>query len=207
MTQILLKIVSISIACAVLCLPAMSWADGFESQPEMARRFSYNFHKQHDRGLYLRLGAGVGYLSSSITPPYEGETVEKSGVRFGYGAHLGGYVAPRWALHLSQWGQLGASRGSLGAGPGTTFYFKEAKNMFLSASLGGVTLYDSAPDLDFGTQWALGGELEAGLGTWVSPHASLGVSLVAGGHLLNLDQDMISGSGWHAGARLTWALH
>lgn len=174
---------------------------------ELSTTFSFNFHQHHDRGVYTRLGAGVGYVTASITPPYQGEEVNETGARFGYNAVLGGFVRPQFAVHLSHWGQLGAHRGSLGAGVGQTFYLKEDQNVFLSTSLGAVTLYDDAPDVTFARQFALGGEVEAGLGTWVSLDSSLGASLVAGGHLLDLDRDAVMGSGWHAGVRVTWAFH
>lgn len=182
-------------------------ADEFNAEPEMATRFQHNFHKHHGRGIYTRLSAGLGYVSASITPPYQGAEVEDEGLRFGYGAHLGGYVVPRLALHVSQWGQVGASRGGLGLGVGQTFYIRESKNTYISTSVGGVALYDQAPDVAFAAQWALGGEIEAGIGSWVSARSSLGAALVAGGHVLDLDQDGISGSSWHAGIRLTWAIN
>ncbi len=198
------KIQVITILC-VMCASVQVQADEVSPEPELATRFKYNFHKHHDRGLYSRLGAGLGFVSSSITPPYQGAEVEDEGLRLAYGAHLGAFVVPRLALHVSQWGQLGAQRGGLGVGVGQTFYVKEAKNTFVSTNLGAVTLYDQAPDVRVAQQWALGGEVEAGLGTWVSRRSSLGVSLVAGGHVFDLDQDGISGSSWHAGLRLTWA--
>lgn len=196
-----------SVLCVMMSSQALYAQDYVEPSQgmELGSRFRFNFHRHHDRGLYSRLGAGLGYVSASIIPPYQGAEVEEQGLRFGYGAHLGTYVVPRLALHLAQWGQVGARRGGLGVGIGQTFYVRESKNAFLSTSFGAVTLYDQAPDVQFGEQWALGGELEAGLGSWVSLRSSLGASLVAGGHLFDLDQDGVSGSSWYVGMRLTWA--
>ncbi len=208
MKQIKMKTSIISVLCSIMVSgPAQAGQDTIEPEQNMdvASQFRFNFHRQHDRGVYSRLGAGLGYVSASITPPYQGAQVEDEGLRMAYGAHLGGFAVPRLALHLSQWGQIGAQRGGLGLGIGQTFYIKESRNTFISTSLGAVTLYDQAPDVRFAEQWALGGEVEAGLGSWVSSRSSLGASLVAGGHVFDVDQDGISGSSWHVGLRLTWA--
>ena len=95
----------------------------------------------------------------------------------------------------------------MGVGPGLTFYFDETQNYYLSVAAGASTLYDEAPDLEPLTQWGLSAEAELGMGWWVSAHGSLGISLVAGATAFDLDRDQVAGSGFHAGARLTFSLN
>lgn len=177
-----------------------------ESGPEFGESFEFNFERTHDRGLYARVSAGLGWVATEVVPPAALE-VAHAGVGLTYGAHLGALALPQFSLHLSQWGQVGPERGFLSLGPGLTFYFEEDDNTFLSVAAGATTLYDAAPDLDPLTQWGLGGEVEVGMGWWVAAHSSLGVSLVGGGSAFDLDGDGIAGAGWYASLRMTFAFN
>ncbi len=192
-----------------MLLSSSAWAgETYEPGPELQESFDFNFERTHDRGLYLRGSAGLGYTATQVVPAAPGgEAGDQAGVGLTYGAHLGGFVSERFALHLSQWGQLGAERGFLSVGPGLTFYFAEDANHFLSVVAGATTLYDAAPDVGVFTEMGLATELELGTGWWVTPHSSLGVSLVGGATAFDLDRNQVAGQAWYAGARLTFALN
>lgn len=203
-----LTVMSLMALMALKTSSAFAQDEYVEPGPDLAESFDFNFERTHDKGVYLRASAGLGFASSTVSPPAPGgETGDQSGMSLTYGAHLGGFVAPRVSLHLSQWGQIGAERGFLSAGPGLTFYFLEDANFFFSVAAGATTLYDAAPDLDAFTQLGLGTEAELGTGWWVSPESSLGLSLVGGATAFDLDGDQVAGSGWYAGLRMTYAFN
>jgi hypothetical protein len=183
-----------------------------ESGPELVEEFEYNFERVHDKGVYARASAGLGWVSTQLTQGASGETSgaqvrERAGVGLIHGAHVGGLVAGQLALHLSHWGQVAPERGFLSAGGGVTFYFAEDANAFVSVVGGASTLYDASGGVDVFSQWGLGGELELGMGWWVAAHSSMGVSLVGGGTAFDLDGDQVAGSGWYAGVRMTLAVN
>ena len=186
---------------------SVAWADEYTAgQTPFEERFTHNFVRAHDRGLYARFSLGVGYVSDQVVPGVSVARDESRGMRTLYGAHVGGYVAPRLALHLSNFSELGFDRGTFGVGPGLTFYPFEDKNWLLSLSLGGVSLYDGAPDIEFLEQWGVGTEVECGTGWWASDHAAIGLSLVGGAHAFDLDGDGVASSSWHVGLRLSVSL-
>lgn len=202
-------------AAGVLLMGTVGWVGGISDvhadtlEPDatpMRTTFSTNFARTHDRGVYGRLSLGLGYVSDRVVPGVGQAEDATKGARAMYGAHAGMLVAPRLALHLSHVAQLGADRGSLGVGGGVSFYPREDKNWLVSMSLGGVSVYDAAPDIVLGEQWGLGGEVEVGSGWWVSDHASLGMSLVGGAHAFDLDGDGIASSSWHVGVRVALSL-
>lgn len=202
--------VVLAVLATMMFVSTSAWAqeEYVEPGPEIAEAFEFNFEKNHDQGVYLRASAGLGFVATDVSPPAPGASSgELAGAGLTYGAHIGGFVAPRVALHLSQWGQISPERGFLSAGPGVTFYLLEDANFFFSAAGGVTTLYDAAPDLDAFTQIGLGGEVEFGTGWWVSPHTSLGLSLVGGGSAFDLDGDQVAGAGWYAGLRMTFAVN
>ena len=197
-----------ALSAALLCFAGDAFAQALEPDTIPVReRFTYNFDHVHDRGVYMRLGLGGGYVSDKITPGIEQAEDVSSGARWLMGAHLGMLVVPRFALHLSHFGELGADRGALGLGAGVTFYPIESSNWLLGVSLGGVTAYDEAPDIVLGEQWGFGGEAEVGMGWWVGSRTSLGLSVVTGAHAFDLDGDRIASSAWHVGLRVSVSLN
>lgn len=203
-------------ACALAgCLASLACAPTAAAQERVTpaptpikSRFDYNFHRNHDRGVYGRLSAGLAYMDVAIIPPAEGAGLDReAGARGHYAGQLGYLVAPRLSVGLAQWSQLGGTRGVLGAGPAVTFYFKQDRNLFISAAVGAQTVYDEAPDIRLGEQWGLGTELELGTGWWISRRAAFGLSFAGGAAAFDLDGDHIAAQGWHAGLRLTLSMN
>ncbi len=191
----------------LLAWPSASQAgEPFTPAPQLSERFQYNFRQRHDRGFYLRLGAGAGYLDASIDAPTE-ETLRTQGIRLSYALHTGFFVKERLVLGLAQFSQLSGARGLLHAGPAATLYFQEDRNLFMSAALGAQTFYDTAGNIDLLRQWGVGGEVELGTGWWVGDHSHLGLSFATGISGFDLDQDSITGQGWHVGLRATVGLN
>lgn len=192
---------------ALLAWPSASQAgEPFTPAPQLSERFQYNFRQRHDRGFYLRLGAGAGYLDASIDAPTE-EALRTQGIRLSYALHTGFFVKERLVLGLAQFSQLSGTRGLLHAGPAATLYFQEDRNLFIGAALGAQTFYDTSANIDPLRQWGVGGEVELGTGWWVGDHSHLGLSFATGISGFDLDQDSITGQGWHVGLRATVGLN
>jgi len=177
-----------------------------EAQLPVAERFETNFSHTHDRGLYVRLGAGVAYAPQQILPSLVGQDAP-SAWRLDEALALGLYLDDGLVMHLSQWGQLGATRGQLASGLGLSYYFDPQGMTLISASFGATTAYDQAPDINAFEQWGVAASLELGSGWWVSREGGLGFVFGLGAHHMDLDNDGIRSVGWQAGLKLTWSVH
>jgi hypothetical protein len=94
---------------------------------------------------------------------------------------------------------LGGDVGVLGFGPGATYYFESRNNAWLSGQIGAVTIKDRE---NWGDQWAIGTEIEAGLYGWTGRKWSMGASVFGGLEGINLDGDDRMPWGWRLGLRL-----
>jgi hypothetical protein len=173
---------------------------------EVVGRFSHDFARHHDRGLYFRFGAGVGVRAASFTAGPFG-AVWGPGPQTQLELALGGFVADGFALHLSFAPSLGSVRGALAGGLGVTFYPAAGENLHVSAYLGAATPYDAGDQgVTPGGELALAGGVSLGTGLWVSDQATLGLSVFASGAHVDLDMNATLYTDWQAGARLTFTI-
>ncbi len=166
-----------------------------ERQPirqPVQRRFQRNLRYNHDRGVFFRMGAGAGYGARDL-----GVSVKGIGVMPQIA--VGWLPVEATAIHLSGWGLIGQDVMTLGAGPGVTHYFDQRENLWISAQIGPVTADGGGMLFE---QWALGGELEAGLFGWTGARFSMGGSLFGGVAGIDLDGDDRQISGWRLGIRV-----
>jgi hypothetical protein len=157
------------------------------------------YHK-HD-GFYLRLQAGVGYLTTSAS--YQGSTQNMSGPGVSYSAAFGGAIAPNLILYGEVLGMIvpdpsvsyggvsttssGTTMALVGLGPGLAYYL-EPTNLYLS---GTVTLshlevsYNYYSDDYYYSDYTPSTESYTGVGFsavvgkewWVSTNWGLGAAL------------------------------
>ena len=150
----------------------------------------YGYH-QHD-GFYLRITAGLGYLSASESQ--NGANVTYSGLGESYSAAFGGTIAPNLILYgeflgtsitnasWSSGGQTQAYSGldltQFGFGPGIAYYV-EPVNLYLSGTLTFTKIYFSDTstsnpidntDLGIGLSFMVGKEW------WVTPDWGIGIA-------------------------------
>lgn len=177
-----------------------------EAQLPVSERFETNFSHTHDRGLYFRLGAGVAYAPQQILPELVGQETP-SAWRLDEALALGLYLDDGFVAHVTQWGQLGATRGLLASGLGLSYYIDPKGMTLISASLGATTAYDQAPDIKAFEQWGLAGMVELGSGWWISREGGVGFVFGLGAHHMDLDGDGVRSTGWQAGLKLTWSVH
>lgn len=178
----------------------------YAPEPELVERFETNFAQTHDRGLYFRTSLGLAYAPTQVLPTLVGQETPSSW-KLGQEFSLGFYPTTQLALHVSQWGSLGATQGEVAAGLGITYYFAEQSNWMISAMLGPMSFYDEAPDVRFLEQWGLAGEVLFGTGWWIASDWNLGLGVVAGAHHGDLDQDGLTSAGWHTGLRVVLGLN
>ncbi len=157
------------------------------------------YHK-HD-GFYLRLQAGIGYLTTSVS--YQGSTRNMSGPGVSYSAAFGGAIAPNLILYGEVLGMIvpdpsvsyggtsttssGTTMALVGFGPGLAYYL-EPINLYLS---GTVTLshlevsYNNYSDDYYYSDYNPSTESYTGVGFsalvgkewWVSTNWGLGAAL------------------------------
>lgn len=187
--------------CLLVCLPSVCMAQ------EIVERFDHNFAQTHDRGWYLRVGAGTRFAHTLLVPAFEGKQDDTvRGWSMGLDVNVGGYIADQLVLHASHWSLLGLSRGVLSQGVGLTYYFDEHSGWFVSSTLGVATVYDQAPDIGLFDQWSLSAQAQFGTSWWISDQASLGVVVHAGGAHADIDGDGVLFAGWQMGvmAIMSW---
>jgi hypothetical protein len=160
------------------------------------RRFETKFDKRHDRGVYVRMSAGVGWASGQTL---DGGTRVSQGMGVGLLPSLavGSVLWEGTALHGGVWGLMSGNSIEIGVGPGLTHYFDPAKNLWISAQAGPVT----RPSRGL-SEWAAGGELEGGVGGWTGDHCARRRSLFGGGTGGNFDGNDRRFSSWRIGLRL-----
>jgi hypothetical protein len=163
-----------------------------EMEQPVHRRFQRNLRFNHDRGVLVRVAAGAGYSSREVGVIVEGIGVTPQ-------IAVGWLPVEATAIHLSGWGSIGQSVTTVGAGPGVTHYFEQKENLWVSAQIGPVTADAGGSWFE---QWALGGELEAGLFGWTGARFSMGGSLFGGVEGIDLDGDQKEISGWRLGIRV-----
>ncbi len=171
-----------------------------EVEQPVNRRFQRNLRYNHDRGLFLRVGGGVGYGRRTLAAGSGTDGgVSIDGIGVLPELSVGWLPVEKTAVHLSGWGQIGQGVANLSAGPGVTHYFDASENFWISAKIGvGSTEVDKGR-LD---QWMASSELEMGLYGWSGPRWSLGGSLFGGVKGVDLDGDGTASSGWHLGIRV-----
>jgi len=150
----------------------------------------YGYH-QHD-GFYMRIYAGLGYLSASAT--YAGVTETYSGLGATYGAAFGGTIAPNLILYgeflgtsvtnadLSYGGVTQTYSGTdltlVGFGPGIAYYV-EPVNLYLSGTLTftQVSFSDTYSGYPVGdTNLGIGLSLMVGKEWWVTRDWGVGIA-------------------------------
>jgi hypothetical protein len=179
--------VSESAAFAQRAYYGRGYAPGYYAAPAGAY---YGFH-QHD-GFYMRLYAGVGYLSAS--EEYLGTTYTYSGLAGTVGASFGGVVAPNLILYgelmgssvtnasLSAQGYTDQYSGTdlefFGIGPGIAYYFQPV-NLYLSGTLllTQVSFSDTGSGYSQGdSNMGFGASLMVGKEWWVTRDWGVGIA-------------------------------
>ena len=179
------------------CTPVFAQETMLPTQP-IDERFATNFSERHDRGMMLRLEAGAGYASRWQSDLGADGDVAAQGIGALLSLAVGWLPAEQVALHLSTWGVIGRGTVALAAGPGVTYWFSPEGPWFVSAAVGMMTLEQ---DWLF-EQFALAGELEAGLFGWIGDHAEMGASLIVAAEGIDVDSDDVQHLGWRTGVRL-----
>jgi hypothetical protein len=166
-------------------------------QQPVSSRFKRDLPRNHDRGVLARVSLGVGY--ALVASDAGEDRFEESGLGAMPSLAIGWLPWEQLALHGSAWGMLGGDVGVLGLGPGATYYFESRNNVWLSGQIGAVTIKDRE---NWGDQWAIGTEIEAGLYGWTGRKWSMGASVFGGLEGINLDGDDRMPWGWRLGLRL-----
>lgn len=193
------------VACVVVGVASLAGSVGAQevegeevsnrTQP-VNRRFQKRFDKRHDRGVYFRGSGGLGWASGETLEG--GERIERGmGVAILPSVVVGSVPWEGTALHGGAWGVMGGNALEIGVGPGVTHYFDPAKNFWVSTQAGPV----SRPTTGL-QEWALGGEIEVGLGGWTGARWAMGGSLFGGGTGLDVDGNDRQFSSWRVGLRL-----
>jgi hypothetical protein len=174
---------------------------GYYAAPRQAY---YGYGHSHD-GFFLRVTAGLGYVSASET--YGGATDTYSGVGATFGAAFGGVIAPNLILfgeflgttvtdpHYDISGPNGGS-GSMsgdmtlfGIGPGIAYYI-EPINLYLSGTLAfsETSFTDNYYGTSDSTNWGLGASFAVGKEWWVG--RDLGIGLAGQIHLASMSDNV-----------------
>jgi hypothetical protein len=162
-----------------------------------------NLPREHDRGVFLRLSAGLGTAKSKIDDfVFEGgelgpNELEMSGMSGDINFAIGGVVARNLAVHatLAGWsvtdpdldfGEISVESDdvTLGLsmfGAGVTYYIMPA-NIYLSGSLGAAVLTLDVDGDDAESDAGLGIDLTVGKEWWVGSRWGLGAALGANFH-------------------------
>ena len=152
----------------------------------------YGYGRVHD-GFFLRVTAGLGYVSASEAVG-GGETINYSGVGVTFGAAFGGTIAPNLVLfgeflgtsvpnydsryqvarvHNTASGDMTLS----GFGPGIAYYI-EPINLYLSGTLAfsEMSFTDSYSGYSDGTNWGLGLSVAVGKEWWATRDWGIGIA-------------------------------
>lgn len=194
---------TVSTVLLIAVLTAVQISDAAAETPERKRaqpirpRFETNFDQRHDRGPFVRLDLGLGWVDRTVANgPVD--VVDMSGVGVFPAAAAGAMPWNQTAIHGGAWGMIGRGIVTVGAGPGVTYYFKETGNLWIGAQLGPVA--SSRQGRPF-AEWGFGGELAAGLFGWTGDRWSMGGSLFAGGEAFDLDGNGRAVRSWRVGLR------
>jgi len=162
----------------------------YRPAPRYAAPSYYAGDQQHG-GLFVRVNAGLGYLTASESS--EGVSYTLSGFGLSMGAAIGGTIAPNLVLFgellgtsviqadLSQTGYQGASGYDLtmfGFGPGIAYYV-EPMNLYLSGTLAftKISFTDSASQYSAGdTSLGVGLSFMVGKEWWVGRDWGVGIA-------------------------------
>jgi hypothetical protein len=166
----------------------------------------YGYGHSHD-GFFLRLTAGLGYMTASET--YGGATDTYSGVGATFGAAFGGAIAPNLILFgeflgtsvadpaydvSGSGGGSGSMSGDMtlfGFGPGIAYYI-EPINLYLSGTLAFSQV--SFTDSSYGnyatsdTNWGVGASFVVGKEWWVA--RDWGIGLAGQLHLASMSDNV-----------------
>ncbi len=144
----------------------------------------------HD-GFYFRVGAGPGFMQSSIVDRRLDDSAGSAAFSFAADAMIGGSPAPGLALGVGALAHLGLGAKFDGTGAGGIFHlnvgpffdaFPNSKKGFhLGALVGGSTVSLSSAISPQTQLWGGGAAAFLGWDSWIAPEWSVGVQLQSGG--------------------------
>jgi hypothetical protein len=163
-------------------------------------RYQTDFAFHHDRGFYLSAGIGPQWNHSLDKP-------NAKGIRFGGKINAGWYVADRFSLFASLWGNFLEAASLIAGGPGVAFLF-DSTNISLDFSLGIGRAFNAIErnEIKNFAESVLATNLSIGKFWWLSEKTSMGITLSSGIHGLTLSEGKVSTFGWNAGLGLAFIL-
>lgn len=162
----------------------------------VTERFEHDFARYHDRGLHVRLAAGLSLGKTTI----DTNTSGLYGAQWDLG--LGYLLDEGLVVGLESWGRMQSTTGIYSLGPSVTLYPDASKNLFGAIGLGVSTPWDNERTL-FARQWGLSAQAMLGTGWWVTDANAAGFCVALSGSHIDLDGDGVLSTAWHVGLMLT----